>query len=282
MPMTIDFSGKNVLVVGGGRGIGKEIALTFAECGANVVIGDYNAENGEAAAQEIGALGVTGLFYPCNVAKREDVDALVAHAAELDGGLDVIVNTAGVTSSQDTINISDEEFHRIININLLGAANVFRAGLNYMMPRKKGNMIVLSSVAGRTGSRTMTIYTASKAGTISLTQAAAKTGAPCGVRVNSIAPGYVRTRSGIQFLTAFPAAFPANALRTIPMPSAIRTMPTRSKMRCRLVVPRPAEILHGQLCFWPLTMHRISPVRRLPSMAARRWFEHAGKEKLCR
>ena len=123
MPMTIDFSGKNVLVVGGGRGIGKEIALTFAECGANVVIGDYNAENGEAAAQEIGALGVTGLFYPCNVAKREDVDALVAHAAELDGGLDVIVNTAGVTSSQDTINISDEEFHRIININLLGAAN---------------------------------------------------------------------------------------------------------------------------------------------------------------
>lgn len=64
MPMTIDFSGKNVLVVGGGRGIGKEIALTFAECGANVVIGDYNAENGEAAAQEIGALGVTGLFYP--------------------------------------------------------------------------------------------------------------------------------------------------------------------------------------------------------------------------
>ena len=250
MPMTIDFSGKNVLVVGGGRGIGKEIALTFAECGANVVIGDYNAENGEAAAQEIGALGVTGLFYPCNVAKREDVDALVAHAAELDGGLDVIVNTAGVTSSQDTINISDEEFHRIININLLGAANVFRAGLNYMMPRKKGNMIVLSSVAGRTGSRTMTIYAASKAGTISL--------------------------------TAFPAAFPANALRTIPMPSAIRTMPTRSKMRCRLVVPRPAEILHGQLCFWPLTMHRISPVRRLPSMAARRWFEHAGKEKLCR
>ena len=111
MPMTIDFSGKNVLVVGGGRGIGKEIALTFAECGANVVIGDYNAENGEAAAQEIGALGVTGLFYPCNVAKREDVDALVAHAAELDGGLDVIVNTAGVTSSQDTINISDEELH---------------------------------------------------------------------------------------------------------------------------------------------------------------------------
>lgn len=194
MPMTIDFSGKNVLVVGGGRGIGKEIALTFAECGANVVIGDYNAENGEAAAQEIGALGVTGLFYPCNVAKREDVDALVAHAAELDGGLDVIVNTAGVTSSQDTINISDEEFHRIININLLGATNVFRAGLNYMMPRKKGNMIVLSSVAGRTGSRTMTIYAASKAGTISLTQAAAKTGAPCGVRVNSIAPGYVRTQ----------------------------------------------------------------------------------------
>lgn len=194
MSMNISFNGKTVLVVGGGRGIGKEIALTFADCGANVVVGDYNAENGEGAAKELRDMGREALFVPCNVVKRDEVEALVEKAVEFGGGaLDVIVNAAGVASSQDTINISDEEFHRIININLLGATNVFRAGLRHMKERKQGNMIVLSSVAGRTGGKTMTIYSASKAATINLMQAAAKTGAPYGVRVNSIAPGYVRT-----------------------------------------------------------------------------------------
>lgn len=194
MPMTIDFSGKTILVVGAGRGIGKEIALTFADCGADVVLGDYNAKNGEQAAKEIRDMGKRALFVPCNVVKREDVENLVEEAVKFGGGaVDVIVNAAGVASSQDTINISDEEFHRIISINLMGAAHVFRAGLRHMTDRRQGNMIVLSSVAGRTGGKTMTIYSASKAATINLMQAAAKTGAPYGVRVNSIAPGYVRT-----------------------------------------------------------------------------------------
>ncbi len=194
MQMTIDFSGKTVLVVGGGRGIGKEIALTFAGCGADVVIGDYNADNGNQAVQEIEAKGRRGLFVPCNVVSRDEVDALVQKAVEFGGGtLDCVVNAAGVTSSSDTIQISEDEFHRIININLLGTLHVLQAGLRHMMEKKYGNMIVLSSVAGRTGSRTLTVYAASKAATISLMQAAAKTAAPCGVRVNSIAPGYVRT-----------------------------------------------------------------------------------------
>lgn len=194
MPMTIDFGGKTVLVVGAGSGIGKEIARTFAECGANVALGDYNVANGEQTAKEIAELGQKSMFLPCNVVNREEVDSLVEQAVKFGGGtLDVIVNAAGVASSQDTINISDPEFHRIININLMGATNVFRAGLRHMKEQKSGNMIVLSSVAGRTGSRTMTIYSASKAATINLMQAVAKTAAPYGVRVNSIAPGYVRT-----------------------------------------------------------------------------------------
>ncbi len=194
MSMTIDFSGKTVLVVGAGGGIGKEIALTFADCGADVALGDYNAANGEQTAKEIAAMDKKAAFFPCNVVKREQVEALVQSVIEFGGGaLDVIVNAAGVASSQDTINISDEEFHRIIDINLMGAANVFRAGLHHMIERRQGNMIVLSSVAGRTGGRTMTIYSASKAAIINLMQATAKTGAPYGVRVNSVAPGYVRT-----------------------------------------------------------------------------------------
>ena len=194
MPMTIDFEGRTVLVVGAGSGIGKEIARTFAECGAQVALGDYNAASGEQTAREITDMGRRAAFFPCNVVKRDEVESLVDQAVAFGGGtLDVVVNAAGVTSSQDTINISDEEFHRIININLMGAANVFRAGLRQMKEQKHGNMIVLSSVAGRTGSRTMTIYSASKAAVINLTQAVAKTAAPYGVRVNSIAPGYIRT-----------------------------------------------------------------------------------------
>ena len=194
MHMTIDFSGKTMVVVGGGRGIGKEIALTFADCGADVVIGDYNAESGDRAVQEVEARGCRGLFVPCNVVDRDEVGALMRKAVEFGGGsVDCVVNAAGVTSSQDTINISDDEFHRIIDINLLGTLHVLQAGLEHMMEKRAGNMIVLSSVAGRTGSRTLTVYAASKAATISLMQAAAKTAAPSGVRVNSIAPGYVRT-----------------------------------------------------------------------------------------
>lgn len=194
MQMTIDFSGKTVLVVGGGRGIGKEIAMTFIHCGANVVLGDYAPQNGEQTVREIQEQGGRALFVPCNVVDRDEVYTLVQKAAEFGGGtVDVIVNAAGVVSSQDTINISDDEFHRIINVNLLGTLHIFQAGLHHMIERKYGNIIVLSSVAGRTGSRTMTVYSASKAATINLMQAAAKTAAPYGVRVNSIAPGYVRT-----------------------------------------------------------------------------------------
>lgn len=194
MAMTFNFEEKSVLVVGAGSGIGKEIARTFAECGAAVMIGDYNVEIGEQAAREIADMGRCSAFCPCNVAKRDEVEELMNRAVSFGGGkLDVIVNAAGVASSEDTINISDEEFHRIININLLGATNVFRAGLRHMKEQKSGNMIVLSSCAGRTGSRTMTIYSASKAATINLMQAVAKTAAPYGIRVNSIAPGYVRT-----------------------------------------------------------------------------------------
>ena len=194
MPMNVDFAGKTVLVVGAGSGIGKEIALTFADCGAAVVVGDYAADMGQQTVRAIEDRGGRAMFCRCNVTERSDVDGLVAAAVEFGGGaLDVIINTAGVTSSQDTVNISDEEFHRIININLLGMTHVVRAGLAHMNPRRQGNIILLASVAGRIGGRTMTIYSASKAATINLMQGAAKTAAPYGVRVNCIAPGYVRT-----------------------------------------------------------------------------------------
>jgi len=194
MPMTIDFSGKTVLVVGAGQGIGKEIALTFGDCGAAVVVADYAADKGQQTAQTIVENGGRAMFFQCNVADRASVDNAVASAVEFGGGaLDVVINTAGVTSSEDTVNISDKEFQRIIDINLHGMFHVVRASLAHMNPRRQGNIILLASVAGRVGGRTLTTYSASKAATINLMQGAAKTAAPFGVRVNCIAPGYVRT-----------------------------------------------------------------------------------------
>ena len=194
MAMNIDFTGKKVLVTGGGRGLGKEMALQFAGCGANVYIANRKEDQGLATVKEIEALGVKGGFTKCDVAVEEDVKKLIADAAAFGGGkIDVIVNAAGVISLQDMMHTTTEEVQRLFNINVVGTVHMIKHGLAHLEANKGGNMILVSSIAGRDGMGMLQTYSASKAAVTSLMQSAAKHAAPYGVRVNAILPGIIRT-----------------------------------------------------------------------------------------
>ena len=203
MGITLDFTGKTVLVIGAGRGLGKSIALMFADCGADVYIGSRNTAQCEQAVEELKAKGVRAGYTKCDVAVPGDVEKLTADAVSFGGGkLDVVINAAGVMSMEDILYTSAPEMSRLLNINVVGTANVIKYALGVMRPQKSGVLLLLSSVAGRGGGTVAQVYGASKAAVISLTQSAAKMVAAEGIRVNSIAPGIIHTEMWDEILMA--------------------------------------------------------------------------------
>ena len=194
MSMTIDFSGKTVLVTGGGRGLGKDMALLFAECGARVMIAGRGVAYLEKTVSEINDLGAKGSYLACDVSKSDDVKALVTAAVEFGGGrLDVVVHAAGVQSIDDLLLTTDEEIAKVMAINVGGTANIIKHALPVLQKQKAGNMVIISSIAARDGGPANQIYCASKAAVTSLIQSASKMAAPSGVRVNGILPGIIYT-----------------------------------------------------------------------------------------
>ncbi len=194
MGMTIDFTGKTVLVTGAAKGLGKDMAVLFASCGANVHIGDFNLEESEKTVSELKDFGVKAGFTKCDVSNEEEVQKTVEDAKALgDGKLDVVVNAAGVISIEDLLYTSSKEMQRVLNINVVGSALVLKYSLETMIKQKSGNIILVSSIAGREGMDMLQIYCASKAGVTSLVQSGARRGAPHNVRVNGILPGIIRT-----------------------------------------------------------------------------------------
>ena len=212
MGMNIDFKGKTVLVTGAGRGLGKAMALLFADCGEDVYLGNRNVNQGLETVKEIQAKGRRSGFTKCDVSKEEDVEKLVSDAVAFGGGkLDVFVNAAGVITIQDLMYADDKEHERVLDINVIGTANALKYGLKVMEAQKSGNIVTVSSIAGREGLPMLQMYSASKAAVISLTQSAAKMAAPYGVRVNSIAPGIIRTSMWEEILDGMGTGFnPAN------------------------------------------------------------------------
>lgn len=206
--MKIDFTGKNVLITGAGRGLGKGMAVVFADCGANVYLGNRKEEQGLQTVKELEAMGVKSGFSKCDVAKEEDVKNLVDDALKFFGGrIDVIVNAAGVMSIQDIMYADAAENSRVMDINVGGTANMIKYGLPVLEAQKSGNMITVTSIAGREGNPMLQIYCASKAAVTSLTQSAAKMAAPHGVRVNGIAPGIIRTPMWEEILNGMATGF---------------------------------------------------------------------------
>lgn len=185
--------GKNAIITGSARGIGKSIAKKLAEEGANVVIVDVNLEAAEATAKEFEALGVKTMALKTNVVNYDEVVEMITKTKEEFGSVDILVNNAGITRDKLILRMTPEDFDLVINVNLKGVFNGIKAAFPVMMKQQSGKIVNIASVIGLMGNVSQANYSASKGGVIALTKTAAKELAKRGVNVNAVAPGYIQT-----------------------------------------------------------------------------------------
>ena len=189
-----DVTGKRILITGGASGIGAASALLLASRGARVVIGDISEAQGEAVAAQGQAAGHDIVFKKVDITSGDDVRALFAFAAETLGGLDVVVNNAGVDHKPAPLHeLSDDDFDRNIAVNLKGVWHCMRAAIMYMAPQGSGHVINVASVAGLRSSPTIAAYSAAKHGVMGLTKTAAVEYAKAGLRFNAVCPSFIDT-----------------------------------------------------------------------------------------
>ena len=186
--------GKTAIVTGAARGIGKAIALKFAQEGANIAFTDLVIdENAEATAKELEALGVKAKAYASNAANFEDTANVVAEIHKDFGRIDILVNNAGITRDGLMMRMSEQQWDMVINVNLKSAFNFIHACTPIMMRQKAGSIINMASVVGVHGNAGQANYSASKAGMIAMNKCLAQEVGSRGITVNSIAPGFIRT-----------------------------------------------------------------------------------------
>ena len=186
--------GKVALITGAAKGIGRAIALAMAAEKATVVI-NYNGskERAEQVLEEVKALGADGCVYQCNVADTADTDAMIKEIIKTYGHLDILVNNAGITKDGLIMKMREEDFDRVLNVNLKGTFNTIRHSARQMLKQRSGKIINISSVSGILGNVGQANYAASKAGVIGLTKTMARELGSRGITVNAIAPGFVDT-----------------------------------------------------------------------------------------
>ncbi|WP_158979165.1 3-oxoacyl-[acyl-carrier-protein] reductase [Cellulophaga sp. L1A9] len=187
--------GKNVIITGASRGIGTGIAQVFADHGANVAF-TYSSSEAPALAleKELTAKGVKAKAYKSNAASFSDSEALVAKVLEDFGGsIDVLINNAGITKDNLLMRMSEDDFDKVIEINLKSVFNMTKAVQRTMLKQRKGSIINMSSVVGVKGNAGQTNYAASKAGMIGFTKSIALELGSRNIRCNAIAPGFIET-----------------------------------------------------------------------------------------
>lgn len=184
---------KTVLITGGARGIGKAMSKAFAKEGYNVLVNFNKSEN---EAKELYTIlnekNFSVKLFKANISNREDVEDMVDYCIKEFGGLDVLVNNAGVSQDKLFTDITDEDWDNMMNINLKGSFYCSQVALKYMIS-EKGNIINISSIWGISGASCEVHYSITKAGIIGMTKALAKEVGPSNIRVNSIAPGVINT-----------------------------------------------------------------------------------------
>ena len=188
------FAGKTAVVTGGSRGLGRAVCLELAKGGANVV---FCYAGNEAAAKETTAaceaLGAKALAVQCDVAKADEVKALMDAAVKEFGRIDILVNNAGITRDGLLMMMKEEDFDAVIAANLKGTFLCMKAISRIMMKQRYGRIVNLSSVVGLRGNAGQVNYAASKAGVVGMTKSLAKELASRGVTVNAVAPGFIAT-----------------------------------------------------------------------------------------
>lgn len=186
--------GKVALITGATRGIGKAIALKFAENGADIAL-NYRRDNEDLKnlVRELEEKGVKVLPVQGDVSILEDANKIVKETVEGLGKLDILVNNAGITKDGLIVRMKEEDFDSVINTNLKGTFNTVKAATSIMMKKRSGKIINISSVVGLVGNAGQSNYSASKAGIIGLTKSVARELGGRGINVNAIAPGFIQT-----------------------------------------------------------------------------------------
>ncbi|MDB5099277.1 MAG: 3-oxoacyl-[acyl-carrier-protein] reductase [Cyanobacteria bacterium RYN_339] len=184
---------KVIFITGGGRGIGRETALLMAREGARVAVVDRDAAPAQAVVDEIVAAGGEAVAQAADVSKRDGVEAAVAGVLAKFGRIDVLINNAGITMDSTLAKMTEDQFDRVIDINLKGVFNCTQAVLPTFLAQGKGKIINASSVVGQYGNFGQTNYAATKAGVIGMTKTWAKELARKGITSNAVAPGFIFT-----------------------------------------------------------------------------------------
>jgi 3-oxoacyl-[acyl-carrier protein] reductase len=189
----IDLSSKSALVTGAGRGIGKEIAMTLAKAGCDVAVSDIDYDTASAAAKEIEALGRQSLALKADVSNAKDVEVMIAQFIEKFGKIDILVNNAGITRDGLLVRMKEEDWDLVLNINLKSAFLCSKEVARPMMKARTGKIVNIASVVGLMGNAGQANYSASKAGLIGLTKTLAREFAGRSIKVNAVAPGFIKT-----------------------------------------------------------------------------------------
>ena len=181
------------LITGGARGIGREIALSFAKEGAHIIIWDVNLEAATLTQKDIEALGVKAMSAKVDVTIFTQVEEEINKILDKFQKLDILVNNAGITKDGLLLRMSEADWDAVISVNLKGTFNCTKAASRVMLKQKSGKIVNIASIIGIIGNAGQANYAASKAGIIALTKTTAKELASRGICVNAVAPGFIQT-----------------------------------------------------------------------------------------